>query len=73
MIQASKNNPYVLQHKLSNELEVLVDGTTYGNDSRSVESSLSLSALVLTCNLITDFAVGRVQAPERATQLSGTT
>ena len=32
--QASKNNPYVLQHKLNNELEVLVDGTTYGNDSR---------------------------------------
>ena len=34
LLQASKNNPYVLQHKLNNELEVLVDGTTYGNDSR---------------------------------------
>merc|ERR1719410_2141878 len=32
--KASKNNPYVLQHRLSQELEVLVDGTTYGNDSR---------------------------------------
>ena len=34
LIQASKNNPYVLQHRLNPELEVLVDGTTYGNDSR---------------------------------------
>ena len=34
LLQASKNNPYVLQHKLNSELEVLVDGTTYGNDSR---------------------------------------
>ena len=37
LLQASKNNPYVLQHKLNNELEVLVDGTTYGNDSRYEE------------------------------------
>ena len=32
--QASKNNPYVLKHRLGSDLEVLVDGTTYGNDSR---------------------------------------
>ena len=36
LLQQSKNNPYVLQHKLSPEFEVLVDGTTYGNDSRLV-------------------------------------
>ena len=35
-MQASRNNPYVLHHRLSADLEVLVDGTTYGNDSRSV-------------------------------------
>ena len=46
-LQASKNNPYVLQHKLNNELEVLVDGTTYGNDSRYVEEGGGLSQLVI--------------------------
>merc|ERR1719410_396663 len=32
--KASRSNPYVLQHRLGSDLEVLVDGTTYGNDSR---------------------------------------
>ena len=34
LVQASRSNPYVLQHRLGSDLEVLVDGTTYGNDSR---------------------------------------
>ena len=70
LLQASKNNPYVLQHKLNNELEVLVDGTTYGNDSRYVVDERK--RLGPTINLlITDSAGEPARAQERAMLLSG--